>query len=71
MIRQEVSDKMSKAPLRKISVTVKEIKVKLWNYNREGQYVRDRNYNHDNNFKWGNYGNRNDQSGPYVPPQNW
>ena len=24
----------------------------------------------DNNFNRGNYGNRNDRNGPYVPPQN-
>ena len=40
------------------------------NYNRESHYVPDGNYNCDNNFNWGNYGNRNDRSGPYVPPQN-
>ena len=41
------------------------------NYNREGHYVRDGNYNRDNNFNGGNYDNINDQSGPYIPPQNW
>ena len=41
------------------------------NYNSEGHYVRDGNYNRDNNFYRGNYCNRNDRSGPYVPPQNW
>ena len=30
----------------------------------------DGNYNHDNNFNRGNYGNRNDRNGSYVPPQN-
>ena len=40
------------------------------NYNRVGHYVRDGNYNSENNFNWGNYGNRNDRSGPYVKPQN-
>ena len=39
------------------------------NYNREGHYVRDGNYNR-NNFNRGNYGNRNDRNGSYVPPQN-
>lgn len=38
-------------------------------YNREVNYDRDGNYNHDNNFKRGNYGHKNDRSGPYVPPQ--
>ena len=40
------------------------------NYNCRGLYVRDGNYNCDNNFNKGNYGNRNDMNGPYVPPQN-
>ena len=40
------------------------------NYKREGHYVRDGNYNRDFNFNRGNYGNRNDRNGPYVPPQN-
>ena len=40
------------------------------NYNREGHYVRYGNYNCDKNFNRGNYGNRNDRNGPYVPPQN-
>ena len=40
------------------------------NYNCEGHYVRDGNYYCDNNFNRGNYGNRNDRIGPYVPPQN-
>ena len=31
---------------------------------------RDVNYNRDNNFNRGNYGNGNDRSGPYVLPQN-
>ena len=39
------------------------------NYNREGHYVLDGNYNHDKNFNRGNYGNRNDRSGLYVPSQ--
>ena len=39
------------------------------NYKREGHYVRDGNYNRDN-FNRGNYGNRNDRNGPYVPSQN-
>ena len=40
------------------------------NYNRVGHYVRDGNYNRDHNFYRGNYANRNDRNGPYVPPQN-
>ena len=40
------------------------------NYNREGHYVGNGKYNHDNNFNQTNYGNRNSRSGPYVPPQN-
>ena len=40
------------------------------NHNCEGYYVRDGNYNRDKNFNQGNYGNRNNQSVPYVPPQN-
>ena len=32
--------------------------------------MRDGNYNRDNNFNMGNYGNKNDRNGPYVPPQN-
>lgn len=36
-------------------------------YNREGHYVRDENYNRDKNFNRGNYGNKNDRNGPYVP----
>ena len=41
------------------------------NYNRKGHYVRYGNYNCDNSLIWGNYGNRNDPSGAYFPPQNW
>ena len=40
------------------------------NYNREDHYVREGNYNHDNNIKRSNYGNRSDRNVPYVPPQN-
>ena len=32
--------------------------------------MQDGNYNRDNNFNKGNYGNRNDRNGPYVPHQN-
>ena len=41
------------------------------NCNKEGHYVRDENYNHDKTFNQGHNGKRNDQSGSYVPPQNW
>ena len=40
------------------------------NYNREGHYIQHGNYKRDNNFNWGNYGNRNDRNAPYVPPLN-
>ena len=40
------------------------------NYNREGHYVWDGIYNRDNNLNMGNYGNKNDRNGPYVPPWN-
>ena len=29
------------------------------------------NYNCDNNYNLNNYGNRNDQVGPYVDSQSW
>ena len=41
------------------------------NYNWDDQYVQDRIYNCENNFIRNNYGNLNDRSGPYIPPQNW
>ena len=39
-------------------------------YNRECHYVKDGNYNRENNFNTGIYCNINDRNRPYVPPQN-
>uniref|UniRef100_M1D8F6 Integrase core domain containing protein n=1 Tax=Solanum tuberosum TaxID=4113 RepID=M1D8F6_SOLTU len=35
-----------------------------------GNYVRDGNFKCDNNYNQNGYGNRNENSGPYVPPGN-
>ena len=66
-----VSDKTPNAPIRKIGTKVNKTKVETMVITTDRVIISDMGItNGENNFNRGIYGNRNDRSGPYVPPQN-